>query len=223
MDWCHGNGLEIDPVRRVALVSMRHQDAVIELDLDTGELNWLLSTPSGWRPPQSDVRLEPRGRTAWPYHMHAPKWTADGSILLFDNRNYVNTPHDGPPELGRASRVVRYAVDPERMEVEETWSYAETLTGTLFVSTMGDVDELPQTGHILANFGNIREEAGVSNQANGWGSASARIIEIDPESPESPVADIRVRSDLSMSSGGWNVYRAERIPAGLYPPGMLSD
>ena len=223
VDWCHGNALELDLSRRVALVGMRHQDAVIELDLDTGEPNWILANASGWTPALDEHRLQATGPLSWPFHPHAPKWGVDDSILMFDNRNVLNTPYDGAQEQGTASRIVRYAVDAARMQVQEVWSYDETLTGTLLAETMGDADDLPLTGNVLATFGNLKGEAELANPSRGWGDASARIIEVDPELPESPALDLRVRSERSLNRRGWNVYRSERIPAGLYPEGTLVD
>jgi hypothetical protein len=46
-DWAHANGIAPVPGSDSIVVSMRHQDAVIQLDPTTGELEWILAKP-GW-------------------------------------------------------------------------------------------------------------------------------------------------------------------------------
>ena len=48
-DWSHGNGVIHDPRDDSFIVSLRHQDAVIKIDRQTGVLKWILGPHANWR------------------------------------------------------------------------------------------------------------------------------------------------------------------------------
>ena len=61
-DWFHNNSIWYDKETDSLTISGRHQDAVINLDYDTGALNWVLGDPDQW--PEDFVRkyfLKPEG------------------------------------------------------------------------------------------------------------------------------------------------------------------
>ena len=123
-DWTHSNGVELDESGRYLLVSVRHQDAVVKIDLETEELVWILGDHDGWGPEWQHLLLEPQGELMWPSHQHAPVYTPQGTILMFDNGNFRARPFDDPMAPAESfSRAVEYSVDEENMEVREVWSY----------------------------------------------------------------------------------------------------
>jgi len=207
-DWAHANAVARHNDGRT-MVSLRHQDAVIELDAD-GELSWYLGNRHALTPELSDKSLTPVGDANWPWHQHAPTWLRGGGIVMFDNNVYGASPYSNrDPEEGD-SRVVAYSVDPDAGTFEQLWEFSETVTGPLFCLAFGDADPLPETDHVLATFGTIASEAGVKNIDNGWGDRHARIIEFDPETGDTHL-DIRVRSDVTEGPTGWRVYRSDKI------------
>ena len=111
-DWLHDNGIIYDASDDSAIVSLRHGDAVIKIDLATGDLKWILGTPEGWNDPQRARLLEPVGDLAWTFHQHSPMLTPTGNLLLYDNGNYRVRPYtEKPPPSEYYSRVVEYAID----------------------------------------------------------------------------------------------------------------
>lgn len=46
-DWFHNNSVWYDEATNSITLSGRHQDAVINIDYDTGELNWIIGDPTG--------------------------------------------------------------------------------------------------------------------------------------------------------------------------------
>ncbi|MFT4622781.1 MAG: arylsulfate sulfotransferase [Myxococcota bacterium] len=220
VDWSHGNALEVDPVAGSLLIGMRHQDAVIEVDQETGEILWILANHAGWPLSLQRHLLRPSPDLLWPFHQHGPKRLADGGLLLFDNRNVVNTPYDGERDRGRASRVVCYDVDATSGTVSQRWEYGDTATGRLFADSMGDADLLPTTGNVLATFGNLKADGGGDDAQPDRGDTTARIIEFHPDDPDPAALDLRVWSGRAAQPRGWHVYRAERMPT-LYPDGVL--
>ena len=47
-DWFHNNSVWYDLKTNSITLSGRHQDAVINIDYETGKLNWILGDPTNW-------------------------------------------------------------------------------------------------------------------------------------------------------------------------------
>jgi arylsulfate sulfotransferase len=191
------------------VVSLRHQDAVIKLDRTTGRLIWILGDPAGWRPPWSRALLQPEGNITWPYHQHAPEWTPQHTLLMFDNGNFRHRPFDGKPD-NSYSRAVEFAIDEVRHTVKEVWSYDSDYGVPFFSGALGDADFLPETGNVLITDG-FRVTPG--QPADRWG----RIIEVTHTKTPQRVFELIVRDRFQPPLNGWRIYRSERLPT-LYPP-----
>ncbi len=209
LDWAHANA--VVPDGDGWLVSLRHQDSVVRITAE-GSVDWILSNPAGWWPGLAEHRLTAASDMRWPYHMHAPERLPDGGLLLFDNGNHQTTPyHPDPPRRPATSRVVAYDIDPVARTVSERWSIDSTRTGWLFSDAVGDADFLPTTGHVLAVYGRLEGEAELANADVGRAAVHARVVEVDPSTPELPVMDLRIWSRPDDVEEGWTVYRAQRI------------
>ena len=154
-DWTHGNGIEVDAETNTLLFSMRHQDWIVKIDRETGEILWRLGE-------EGDFTLEGGGR--WFYHQHSPQWQPDGTLLLYDNG--VDNPNLPPEEV--RSRAVAYAIDEENMTVTEVWEDDAEPFVSVFA---GDADLLP-SGRFIVTDSSILDEDNAM-----W----ARIREIDPD------------------------------------------
>lgn len=130
-DWTHGNGMIDDPERDLIVVSMRHQDWIVAIEHDSGEIRWRLG-------PEGDFELL---EGSWFYHQHSPQWQPDGTLLLYDNGLDANI------EIAELqSRAVRYALDYEAMTATQVW---DSLTDEPYVSSVaGDADRMP-AGNVL--------------------------------------------------------------------------
>lgn len=168
-DWTHSNAIIYDPGSDAYLVSMRHQDAVIKVRRDTGELIWILGNHANWRAPWLSKLLTPLGdEFAWQYHQHAIELTPHG-IGLYDNGNY-RAPAYQEPNPPYYSRAVRFAIDEEAMTVEQLWVYQPRAgTASIFSSGMSDADLLPN-GNVLIDSGGVASPRNTS----GW----SQIIEV---------------------------------------------
>jgi hypothetical protein len=215
---------------------------VVKVDLDTGELQWILGVPDGWQEPWSDRLLAPvqfvgMGRYAdkkdmeWPYHQHAPMITPRGTLLLYDNGNFRSRPFDvsQKPE-DSYSRAVEYSINEITMEVSEVWSHGGPGEDAIYSSFISDADWLPRTENVLVTHGGILT-AQDGRRADGVGldvRRSARIMEIKRVNtivpfqtqgfvPNETVFDLTIDADTA--TGGWHVYRAERISSTLHHEG----
>ena len=213
LDWIHANAVLEVPGEEAYLVSLRHQDAVVKISR-TGELLWILGNHDNWSTAFEAALLTPTPGTEWAYHPHAPAVSSDGQrVLLFDNGNHRISPFTGatqPDFDSQYSRLVEYSVDEEARTVEQTWSFHGPGKGSLFSYAVGDADYLPRTGHVLGTYGFLTVVNGEEHETRGVGTASVRVIEVDPKTQD-VVFDVTLDAPLPNLPGGWHGYRAERI------------
>ena len=86
------------------------------------------------------------------------------------------------------------------MTVEQVWQYDPR---DLFSAFVGDADEMPITGNVLATFGGLRDEP--------EGLPSARIIEVTRDASPSVVWELRVEADDPSGPGNYHIFRSQRI------------
>lgn len=77
-DYMHFNSIDIDPKDGNIICSFRHQDAIIKINKDTGEILWILGGPGD----QFNLTEEQRF-----YHQHHARFTPEGTITLYNNNN----------------------------------------------------------------------------------------------------------------------------------------
>ena len=207
-DWSHANAVIEDASDDSIIVSLRHQDAVIKVDRQTGRLKWILGTPDGWGPPWAPYLLTPVGSLQWPYHQHAPMITPQGTILLFDNGNRRHRPTEDLPDRDY-SRAVEYAIDEKTMEVSQVWSYGDRGEENFYSSALGDANLMPLKQTVLITDG-FRVTGGIPDSR--WG----RIFEVTHTTPAQKVFELIVRDAPGSNFAGWRIYRAQRLPS-LYP------
>jgi arylsulfate sulfotransferase len=211
-DWSHANAIIHDPSDDSLIVSVRHQDAVIKVDRETGRLIWILGDPAGWSDQYQPFLLTPDESVQWPYHPHAPMLTSQGTLLLYDNGNFKALPPTPPVEAAdNHSRAVEYAIDEEAMTVRQVWSYGGPDTDLSFTAFLGDADRLPRTGNILVTAGGyVVDPEGVPLGDTNAGRKFARILEVTHDAQPETVFELIVGSDDQVP--GWTVYRGERLP-----------
>lgn len=213
-DWSHSNSIFYDPKTDSVLISVRHIDAVVKLNMTTGKVVWILGNHDDWSEAEQKLLLEPVGdNLQWQYHQHAAKLTPQGTVLLFDNGNYRARPgQERQKPEDSYSRAVEYKVDEQNMTVEQVWAYGEAADERFHSPFICDVDWLPQTGNVLVtDGGRIKDKDGKPSINIIAGHHWVRILELSHEQPASKIWEI-VIDDPRM---GWAVFRAERVP-GLY-------
>lgn len=158
-DWTHSNGVIYDADDDTVMLSIRHQDWLVQIDRATGDVLWRLG-------PEGDLALT---SGTWQYHQHSPQWQDDGTLLLYDN-GLANPDIDDELET---SRAVRYAVDPVAMTVTQVW---EDVRQDFMAPIAGDADRLPDGSLLITD----------SSIDLNIGEIHARVREIDERAPEVP-------------------------------------
>jgi len=191
-DWAHANAVIHDPSDDSLIVSLRHQDAVIKISRQTGELIWILGPHENWDPVEfGKYLLTPIVDELFffQYHQHAPMITQDGNLLIFDNGNFRASPFDPVlPDEENFSRAIVYSIDETTYEVDIVWEHGQFADEILYTSFVGDADELPLTKNVLIAFGGIQP---------------ARLIEVTHTTPSEVVFDLSITSNFT--------YRSERL------------
>jgi len=180
-NYTHGNLAEAYLGRGGVLYSARGSSSVSFIDRASGNVRWTLGDKLDFQ----EISGHPE---AWFQHQHAPEFTDDGTMLLFDN---------GIDDRGY-SRVIEYALDEDAMTAEVVWEYPGDLADDVWhQGKWGDADR-QANGNTLITAGSPDEDGD-----------SVRIFEVTEAgemawelwlTPEDPGAE-------------YGFYMAERIPA----------
>jgi hypothetical protein len=170
-DWTHANGMDYDADNDTFLVSLRHQDWVINIDHATGDILWRLGD-------EGDFTL--MGDTHWFFHQHSPQWQDDGSMLLYDN----DLGRPGVSLADSESRAVRYELDMGAMTATLVWEDDAEQFASPFAS---DADGLP-SGRVLVLDSALQTPP-------GQGPLHSRLRELDPSSSPQQVWSLETPQD----------------------------
>ena len=158
-DWFHNTAVWYDKKTHSLTLSGRHLDAVINIDYDSGKLNWIIGDPDNW--PQDMVDqyfFKPVGDVRnfdWQYEQHACVVVPDGDIMCFDNGHWrAKRKENYVPAKDNFSRGVRYRIDTQKMEIEQVWQFGKE-RGEDFFSTYICNVEYYSEGHYLVHSGGI--------------------------------------------------------------------
>lgn len=184
-DWLHINGIDYDAQTDSLLISSRHQDAVISMNLTTSEINWILSDPNDlWPEYLSDKLLTPVGDNfEWQYGQHNAIWLPNGDVMLFDNGDYRSKTPEGilDPATEAYSRAVIYHIDAQTKTVSQVWEFGKDKGTDHFAVNVSSVQYLGEN-HYLIDFGGIVKnsagEATYSIMDGITGSSRSEVYEI---------------------------------------------
>jgi hypothetical protein len=158
-DWTHGNGMIHRAEDDLILLSMRHQDWMVAIDHQSGEVVWRLG-------PEGDFELLDG---TWFYHPHSPEWQADGSLMLYDNA--IGNPDLPLTEL--RSRAVRYELDEVAMTATQVWEDG----GEKFVAPVaGDASHM-RSDNVLVLDSSLQPDPSVFDVGQNF----SRLRELDSE------------------------------------------
>lgn len=207
-DWFHNNAVWYDEKSHSLTFSGRHMDSIVNIDFETGRLNWILSDPEGW--PQEWVDryfFKPIGTDfEWQYEQHACLITPDGDVMCFDNHHWGSKIRENyRAAKNNYSRGVRYRINTKDMTIEQIWQYGKDRGAKFFSPYICNV-EYYNEGHYMVHSGGsaynkdgeISESLGALEQNIG-GTLFATTVELCDD-----------KKMLELHTKG-NYYRAEKM------------
>lgn len=206
-DWFHNNSLSYDEKTNSISFSGRHMDAIINLDFDTGKLNWIIGDPNGWSEEYQKYFFTPVENPdfGWQYEQHAVKVLEDGSVLCFDNGHWRSKVKDEYRlNKDNYSRGVRYKINTDDMTIDQIWEYGKERGQAFFSRYISNCDYLGE-GHYLLHSGGIQLYDGIA--AETWVDFSNPKSTVESRTLE--LVDNEIVMELSVSG---NFYRGKKYP-----------
>ncbi len=213
-DWFHNNAVWYDKNTNSLTFSGRHMDAMVNIDYDSGELNWIISDPTGWPKEWVDKYFfKPVGDNfEWQYEQHACVITPDGDVMCFDNHHYGSKNRDEYLAAGDSySRGVRYKINVKERTIEQVWQYGKERGAEFFSPYICNV-EYYNEGHYMIHSGGIAYMNGEPSELLGafakQQGGDLRTITVEM---------CNGKKELELQVPG-NYYRAEKLK--LYSDGI---
>ena len=167
-DWFHNNSVWYDKNTNSITLSGRHQDAVINIDYDSGKLNWIIGDSTNWSSEYQKYFFTPIGDFEWQWSQHAAMITPEGYVFIFDNGNNKSKIKDEyVPATSSYSRGVMYKIDTNNMTIEQIWQYGKERGSSYYSPYISDVDYI-DVNHYIVHSGGISYKDGIiQNQPAG--------------------------------------------------------
>ncbi len=176
-DWFHNNSVWYDEATNSITLSGRHQDAVINIDYDTEELNWIIGDPTNWSSDYQKYFFTPVGSDfEWQWSQHAAMITPEGYVFILDNgNNKSKIESEYVPAEDSYTRGVMYKIDTDAMTIEQIWEYGKTRGSEFYSPYISDVDYIEQDHYIVHSGGIVYVDGKNSNEPAGLGGADALV------------------------------------------------
>ena len=172
-DWFHNNSVWYDKNTNSITLSGRHQDAVINIDYDTGKLNWIIGDPTNWSEEYQKYFFTPVGDNfEWQWSQHAAMITPEGYVFILDNGNNKSKIKDEYVSADESySRGVMYKIDTDKMTIEQVWEYGKGRGSDYYSPYISDVDYIAKNHYIVHSGGISYKDGEVLNVPAGIGGA----------------------------------------------------
>ncbi len=176
-DWFHNNSVWYDEKTNSITLSGRHQDAVINIDYDTGKLKWIIGNPTNWSKEYQKYFFKPVGNNfEWQYSQHAAMITKEGYVFLFDNGNNKSKIKDNYVEAKDSySRGVMYKINTDKMTIEQIFEYGKERKSEFYSPYISDVDYLDKNHYIIHSGGIVSVDGKPSNQPAGLTKGNVKL------------------------------------------------
>lgn len=176
-DWFHNNSVWYDEKTNSITLSGRHQDAVINIDYDTGKLKWIIGNPTNWSKEYQKYFFKPvRNNFEWQYSQHAAMITKEGYVFLFDNGNNKSKIKDNYVEAKDSySRGVMYKINTDKMTIEQIFEYGKERKSEFYSPYISDVDYLDKNHYIIHSGGIVSVDGKPSNQPAGLTKGNVKL------------------------------------------------
>lgn len=203
-DWFHNNSVWYDSNTNSITLSGRHQDAVVNIDYNSLEINWIVGSHDGWSKEYQKYFLDPIGDDfEWQWAQHAAMILPNGDLFVFDNgNNRSKTEKDSVKASDNYSRGVIYHINTIDKTIEQVWEYGKDRGSEFYSPYISDVDYLEED-HYLIHSGGINTVDGEP------GNEPAGLENVDSmNSITTEVKNDEVIFEMNLPT---NLYRAEKM------------
>ena len=176
-DWFHNNAVWYDDKTNSITLSGRHQDAVINISYEIGNLNWIIGDSTNWSSEYQKYFFKPVGDNfEWQWSQHAAMITPKGYVFLFDNGNNKSKIKENYVSAENSySRGVMYKIDTNNMTIEQIYEYGKERGSEFYSPYISDVDYLDENHYIIHSGGIVYVDGKNSNQPAGLGGADKLV------------------------------------------------
>ncbi len=174
-DWFHNNSVWYDKKSNSITLSGRHQDIVVNIDYDSGKLNWILGDNTNFSKEYQKYffKLE---NGEWQWSQHAAMITPEGYVFLFDNgNNKSKNKNEYVKAKDSYSRGVIYRLDTKNMIAKEVWEYGKERGSDFYSPYISDVDYISDNHYIVHSGGISYKNGKVQNQPAGIANSDKLI------------------------------------------------
>lgn len=176
-DWFHNNSVWYDKETNSITLSGRHQDAVINIDYESGKLNWIIGDKTNWSEEYHKYFFTPVGDNfEWQWSQHAAMITPEGYVFLLDNgNNKSKIKEEYVPASKSYTRGVMYKIDAEKMTIEQVFEYGKERGSDFYSPYISDVDYLSKNHYIIHSGGIVYVDGKNSNQPAGFSEGTTLV------------------------------------------------
>lgn len=163
-DWFHNNSIWYDEATNSITLSGRHKDAVINIDYNTSELNWIIGDSSNWNEDMQKYFFKPVNDLEWQWAQHAAMILKNGNVFLFDNgNNRSKTEKNAIDAKNNYSRGVIYKINKSNMTIEQVWEYGKNEGSSFYSPYISDVDYIDKEHYLIHSGGHVSTNGQVQN------------------------------------------------------------
>lgn len=203
-DWFHNNSVWYDKKTNSITLSGRHQDAVINIDYESGKLNWIIGDKTNWSEEYHNYFFTPKGDDfEWQWSQHAAMVTPEGYIFILDNgNNKSKIKEEYVPAEKSYTRGVMYKIDTKEMTIEQVFEYGKERGSEFYSPYISDVDYISKNHYIIHSGGIVYVDGKNSNQPAGFSKDTTLV------SDTVELLDNKVIFELKLPT---NNYRVEKM------------
>ena len=182
-DWFHNNSVDFDETNQAIILSGRHQDAVISMDYESGQLNWIVGDPTGWPEEMKPYFFTPtKDPFEWQWSQHSAKILPHQNLAIFDNgNNRSKDPYQYLSANDNYSRGIVYHLNTDAMTIEQVFEFGKTEGSSFYSPYISEIDYLAPDHYLVhsGGIGTINGEA-LNQPAYFYENAilSSRTVEI---------------------------------------------
>ena len=202
-DWFHNNSVWYDKNTNSITLSGRHKDAVINIDYDSLELNWIIGSKENWSKDMHKYFFTPTNPLEWQWAQHAAMVLPNGNIFVFDNgNNRSKTLENGVTANKNYSRGVIYNINTAEMTISQVWEYGKKEGSYFYSPYISDVDYLENNHYLIHSGGHVVSDGKVSNEPAAM--TNNNVL-------NSITVEIKDNKEIFRMELAGNYYRAEKL------------